>query len=107
MLLQGEALLQQLSSLLDVTDSCCLAEKRSESLQLAEAVTVHRTRAGQETHPLIVDNGSFLTGCFVGAEVLLDAPVTSPETAHTLLAPGTMTEKQLLRQPGKGQPPSL
>lgn len=43
----------------------------------------------------------------MGAEVLLDAPVTSPETAHTLLAPGTMTEKQLLRQPRKGQPPSL
>lgn len=58
----------------------------------------HRTRTEQETHPFIVDNGSFLTGCFVGAEVLLDAPVTSPETAHALLAPGRMTEKQLLRE---------
>lgn len=43
----------------------------------------------------------------MGAEVLLDAPVTSPEAAHTLLAPGTMIEKQLLRHPRKGQPPSL
>lgn len=58
----------------------------------------HRTKREQETHPFIVDNGSFLTGGFVGAEVLLDAPVTAPETAHALLAPGKMTEKQLLRQ---------
>lgn len=29
----------------------------------------------------------------MGAEVLLDAPVASPGTAHTFLAPGTVIEK--------------
>lgn len=33
----------------------------------------------------------------MSAEVLLDAPVASPETAHTLLTPETAMEKQLLR----------
>lgn len=91
--------------------TCCdwelLFYLRSDSLHLTEAVLAHKTRTEYETHPFVVDNDSFLTGCFVGTEVLLDAPVTSPETAHTLLAPGIMMEKQLLRWLRQGEPPSL
>lgn len=103
---ESSPVLQQLTSLLDVTDSCYFSW---EEIWFTEAVRVHRTRTEQETYPFIVDNDSLLTGCFVGAEVLLDAPVTSPETAHTLLAPGTMTKKAAAKtgQPRKGQPPSL
>lgn len=56
-----------------------------------------------KTHPFIVDDGPFFAGGLVSAEVLMDAPITTPMAAHAHLASESKENKRVVQYIPIGQ----